>query len=175
MMPIPTPAPIEPSPAPTPSAIALPASVIPVSVMPLDWAMRSTISYSFVSCASVTRGGRASEVDSGEDGEDECLQGGDQDHLEDVERERHREGQGAQGREPEQHRQPAGHEQDQQVAGEDVGKESYGKRDQADEVRDHLDSEDRGLADRIHVLEAGRKPGAEVAEDTMRPDALKVV
>src|SRR5581483_11052522 len=31
--------------------------------------------------ASVTRGGRASEVDSGEDGEDECLQGGDQHHL----------------------------------------------------------------------------------------------
>ena len=36
MKPMPMPAPIEPSPAPTPSAIALPASVTPVSVTALD-------------------------------------------------------------------------------------------------------------------------------------------
>ena len=47
--------------------------------------------------------------------------------------------------EAEQHGQPTAHEQEQQVAGEDVGEESYRERDQAHEVRDHLDHEDAAL------------------------------
>src|SRR5215203_4141623 len=112
MMPMPTPAPIEPSPAPTPSAIAFPASVMPVSVIPLAWAMRSTMNelLRFLThrCL-VTRGGRASQVDSGEDREDEC------------QRERER----PQRSQPEEHREAAGHEQDQQVAGEDVREQTH--------------------------------------------------
>ena len=45
--------------------------------------------------------------------------------------------------EAEQHGQAAGHEQDDQVAGEDVGEESYGEREQPHEVREELEHEDR--------------------------------
>ena len=54
---------------------------------------------------------------------------------------------GAEGREAEQDGEPAAHEQEQQVAGEDVGEESHGERDEPHEVREHLDDEDQGLAD----------------------------
>ena len=49
----------------------------------------------------------------------------------------------AERRDPEQHGQPAAHEQDQQVAGEDVGEQSHRQRDDPHELRDHLDEEDR--------------------------------
>ena len=44
---------------------------------------------------------------------------------------------------PQQDDEAAGHEQDQQVAGEDVGEQSHGQRDDPDEVRDDLDHEQR--------------------------------
>ena len=47
------------------------------------------------------------------------------------------------GLEPEQHGEAAGHEQDDQVAGEDVGEETYGEREQAHDVRHELEDEER--------------------------------
>src|SRR4029079_2144487 len=86
MMPIPMPAPIEPRPAPTPSAIALPASVMPVSVtLWLAWAIGSN--RSMKSSFSVAFGGRPAEVDRGEHREDKRLQRGDQAKLQDEEEE----------------------------------------------------------------------------------------
>src|SRR5512132_1151788 len=77
MMPMPIPAPIEPSPAPTPSAIALPALVIPTAVVLLAaWAsgsIRSVIAAPFL----MSFGGRAADVDRGEDREDKRLKRGD--------------------------------------------------------------------------------------------------
>ena len=52
---------------------------------------------------------------------------------------RHRQREDAERREAEQHHEAAAHEQDQQVAGEDVGEQSHRQRDDPDEVRDHLD------------------------------------
>src|SRR5919106_5484897 len=96
MMPTPMPAPIEPSPAPTPRAIALPASVTPVSVTPwAAWAIgikRSIgvllLSYSFdiqTVCILMALRRCAADVDRGEGREDKGLQGGDQSQLEDEE------------------------------------------------------------------------------------------
>src|SRR5918996_5310290 len=120
MMPIPIPAPIEPSPAPTPSAIALPASVTPVSVTCAIGTSRS-MGTPFL----VTLGGRAADVDRSEDGEDKCLKRGHQAKLEDEEGKGDREGEGADRRQSEQDGQATAHEQQQKVAGEDVGEKPH--------------------------------------------------
>src|SRR5215217_5260777 len=124
MMPMPTPAPTAPRPPPTPRAIALPASD-PASA----WAKIETSRESTGSpLRSVMLGDGAAEVDGGQGGEDERLQRGDQPHLE--EEEDHAEGQRehAEELEAQQDGEPAGHEEDDQVAGEDVGEQSHGER-----------------------------------------------
>ncbi len=68
------------------------------------------------------------------------------------------------GGDPEQHGEATAHEEQQQVAGEDVGEESNGERDQAGEVRDRLDHEDEGLAERVHLLQPRRQPALEVGD-----------
>src|SRR5687768_3206124 len=87
MMPMPMPAPIEPRPAPTPSAIALPASVTPVSVTPCAacWAIGSNRSIEELLCPLVAFGNRPADVDRGQGGKDKCLQRGDKPQLEDEE------------------------------------------------------------------------------------------
>src|SRR4051794_29633207 len=89
----------------------------------------------------VLLGDGAAEVDRGEGGEDEGLQGGDQADLEEEEGHRHRPGDEAQHhraehRQVEEDDESAAHEEDQQVPREDVREESHGERDEPDEVRD---------------------------------------
>src|SRR3954462_4303611 len=156
MMPMPTPAPTAPRPPPTPSAIALPASA--PSSAAAKTVERIVASTGRVSFWLVVLGDGAAEVDGSQRGEDERLQRRDQADLEeeqdDPERERHP----AQRLEAEQHREPAGHEQDDQVAGEDVGEETYGEADQPHEVREEFEHEDEhghppGHAARYQALE----------------------
>src|SRR5947209_9806798 len=139
MNPTPMPGPIVPRPAPTPSAIALPAlRAMPSWAVWEAWARkwgRNEMS-TLCSLVSVMLGDGAAEVDGSQGGEDERLQRGDQDHLEDEEGDGDRQRDHAQGGQPEQDHQAAGHEQDQQVAGEDVGEQPHRQRDDAHEVRD---------------------------------------
>src|SRR3954454_9480000 len=76
--------------------------------------------FSFQSCCLVVRLHGAPEVDGGQGGEDEGLKRRHQAHLEDVEGDGGRDREPPEGRDAEQHREAAGHEEDQQVAGEDV-------------------------------------------------------
>src|SRR2546423_4349204 len=75
MKPTPTPGPTVPRPAPTPSAMAR----RPLAVASLLACARMERS---IVAPLVLLGDRAADVDRGEGGEDEGLQGGDQDHLE---------------------------------------------------------------------------------------------
>src|SRR5688572_27133864 len=97
MMPMPTPAPTAPRPPPTPRAIALPASA-PSSAAAKRLNMVRSRSTEVLLSRLVMLGDGAAEVDRGQGGEDERLQRGDQADLE--------------------------HEEDDQVAGEDVGEET---------------------------------------------------
>src|SRR5919198_973034 len=111
---MPTPAPAAPRPPPMPSAIARPA-FWPVA-SDAAWAMwvmtaRSTLTPWLVLC-----GDGAAEVDRGERGEDEGLQRRDKPDFEEEERDAGRDRDPAEGGDPEQDRQRAGHEQDDQVA-----------------------------------------------------------
>src|SRR5882672_10124178 len=110
-------------------------------------------------------GSGSAEVDSGKSREDEGLQGGNKADLEDEEEEGQREGEGAKRGDAEQDGEPATHEEQQQVAGEDVGEESHGERDQAGEVRNRLDDEDEALGKGVHLLQAGRQPTGQVLEE----------
>src|SRR3954453_579376 len=180
MKPTPTPGPMVPRPAPMPSAIALPA-LRPYSCGSAAWARvvtslmtdRSTVIVSLL----VLLGDRAAEVDRGKSGEDEGLQRCDQAHLEEEEGHGHRPGDEAEydraaDGEVEQHDEAAAHEEDQQVAGQDVREETNGEADEPDEVRDDLDEEDR---DRRRALDAGRHPRLQVPDDALGADALDVV
>src|SRR5215212_5101552 len=107
------PGPIVPRPAPTPRAIDL------IS-LPLPWAMTSSVVAVRLTVFLLVSGlDGAAEVDGSESGEDECLQAGDQHDLEDEEDAGDRKCEDAQGSEPQQRDHAAGHEEDQQVAGED--------------------------------------------------------
>src|SRR5918992_4552797 len=123
MMPTPMPAPIEPRPAPMPRAIDLrPSSV--------TWAMgsaMSAISDIEVLLSVPVGGGCLADVDGREGGEDEGLERRHQAYLEQEEDDRERQRQQAEGREAQQHGQSARHEREQQVAGQDVGEQSYGE------------------------------------------------
>src|SRR3954451_13165105 len=175
MKPTPMPGPIVPRPAPMPSAMALPA-LRPYSCGSAAWAIWVRIEMS-TACSLVLFGDGAAEVDRGEGGEDEGLQGGDEPDLEEEEGHRHHAGHQA-----EDHGQPDGHveqddeaaahEQDEEVAGEDVGEESDAQADEADEVRDDLDEEDRSLRE---ALDAGGDPARQVLHEPLGPDALDVV
>src|ERR687888_176890 len=168
MMPMPTPAPRAPSPPPTPRAIALPAAW-PSSTAPNR--LMIVASTEGVSFWLVMLGDRAAEVDGSQGGEDERLQGRDQADLEEEQDHAQRERDPAQHLEPEQHGEAAGHEQDDQVTGEDVGEKTYGERDQPHEVRDELEHEDeRGHA----AVHARRDQALHVADEALRTDALDV-
>src|SRR4051795_3497453 len=126
MKPTPMPGPIVPSPAPMPSAIALPA-LRPYASGSAAWAIwvmtdRSTVA------PLVLFGDGAAEVDRGQGGEDEGLQGGDEADLEEEEGHGHDAGDDAEDHgeadgDVQQHDEAAAHEQDEQVAGQDVGEE----------------------------------------------------
>src|SRR3954467_8118699 len=164
------PGPIVPRPAPTPSAIDLIA--LAVSWLPPAWARR-LVMVDMGSPLVAFGGRRAAEIDGCKRGEDERLQGRDQHDLEEVER--HRDDGGrhdAERGQAEQRHEAAGHEQDQQVAGEQVGEEPHRQRDDPDEVGDQLDHEDR---DAHAARRAGGDEGGEVAAHAVRPDALDVV
>src|SRR6476469_6297383 len=121
MMPMPTPAPTAPRPPPTPRAIALPASA--PSSTAAKTMVRRVASTGWTPSDLVGLGDGAADVDGRERGEDERLQRCDQADLEQEQRDAERQREHAEHLEAEQHRQPAGHEQDDQVAGEDVGEE----------------------------------------------------
>src|SRR3954451_8917866 len=171
MKPTPTPGPTVPRPAPTPSAIAR----SPLAVASLDpplWATMLVTSPRSTVAPLVLLGDRAAEIDRGESGEDEGLQRGHEAHFEEEEGHGHDDRDGAQRREPKQHDEAAGHEEDEQMPGEDVREESDAQRDDPDEVRDDLDCEDR---DARGTLDAGRDPRLQVADEALRADALVVV
>src|SRR3954447_3749127 len=176
MNPTPMPGPMVPRPAPMPRAIALPA-LRPYSAGSAAWAICVMTDRSTAIAPLVLGGHGAAEVDRGQGGEDEGLQRGHQAHLEEEEGDGHDPGDeaeddGAEDGQVEQHDQPAAHEEDEQVAGQDVGEESDAQADEADEVRDDLDEEDR---DARGALDAGGDPALEVLHETLGPDALDVV
>src|SRR5512133_1666063 len=176
MKPTPMPGPMVPGPAPMPSAMALPA-LRPYSCGSAAWAICVMRDRSTAIAPLVLGGHGAAEIDRGQCGEDEGLQGGHQADLEQEEGDGHRAGDEpeddrAEDGEVEQHDEPAAHEQDQQVAGEDVGEESDAQADEADEVRDDLDAEDR---DTRRPFDAGRDPALEVADEALGADAFHVV
>src|SRR4051812_46359435 len=124
MMPMPTPAPTAPSPPPTPSAMAFPS----LPLLADDWASskivlnRCSIDAPLVS-VPFRRG--LTEINGGEGGEDEGLQGGDQADLEDVDGDAERQGHDPDRDDAEQHDEGAGHEQDDQVPREDVREKTH--------------------------------------------------
>src|SRR6476659_5683409 len=134
MKPTPMPGPMVPRPAPIPRAIALPA-LRPYSWGSAAWAICVMTDRSTAIAPLVLGGHGAAEVDRGQGGEDE--EGDGHDAGDQAEHDRAEDGQ------VEQHDQPDAHEQDEQMAGEDVGEESDAQADEADEVRDDLDEEDR--------------------------------
>src|SRR3954447_19526687 len=143
MKPTPMPGPMVPRPAPMPSAMALPA-LRPYSCGSAAWAICVMTDRSTANAPLVLLGDGAAEIDRGQSGEDEGLQGGDQADLEQEEGDGHRAGDEAQDdraedRQVQQHDEAAAHEEDEQVAGEDVGEESDAQADEADELRDDLD------------------------------------
>src|SRR3954467_2099030 len=175
MKPTPMPGPIVPRPAPMPSAMALPA-FRPYSWGSAAWAMW-VISERSTACSLVLFGDGAAEVDRGEGGEDEGLKRRDEADLEQEEGDRHRarddaDDDGEADGDVQQDDEAAAHEEDEQVAGEDVGEETDAQADEADEVRDDLDDEDRPARRPLH---ARRDPTREVLAEALRADALDVV
>src|SRR3954453_11535509 len=124
------PGPMVPRPAPMPSAMDF-------SPSSLAWAMGPMRERTLTvrQCSLVTFGDRLAEVDAGKGGEDEGLQGRDQQDLEEEEDHGHDPGDHAQRGDAEEDDQPAAHEQDEQVAGQDVGEEPDGQGDDPDELR----------------------------------------
>src|SRR3954471_10947904 len=160
-----TPAPAAPSPPPRPSAIALPASD------PSCWANTRRVARS-TEAPLVVLGGGFAEVDGGQRREDERLQGRDQAYLEEEDREPERQGHDAQALDAQQDHEAAGHEQDDQVPGEDVGEKTDGEADEAHEVREQLqDEHDRPQPAR----DPGGNQALDVAHEALRADALDVV
>src|SRR4051794_15836302 len=171
MMPMPTPAPTAPRPPPTPRAIALPASA--PSSAAAKMRVRKVASTDGSPLELVVLGDRAAEVDGREGREDERLQGGHEAHLEEEDRDPRRDDHDAERLDAEQHGEPARHEQDDQVPGEDVGEKTDGERDQPHEVRQELQYEDERLHAR--VVDPRRDQALEIAPDPLGADALDVV
>src|SRR5260221_7412365 len=131
MIPMPTPAPTAPRPPPIP--IPSPAPT------PEDAANeRMCVSTSAQLLVCLVMSHRAADVDGGEGREDESLEGCHQSQLEQVHRDPEREREPAEEGQSEDHGQAAGHEQDDQVSGEDVGEQSHGQRQQPHEGGDDL-------------------------------------
>src|SRR3954451_17253614 len=167
MMPMPTPAPTAPRPPPTPTAMALPASEPSVAAAKMK--LRTMLKKFTPGLLLVGLGDRAAEVDRGQSGEDEGLQGGHETDLEQVEDEADRQQRDADSGDPEDHRQAAGHEQDDHVAGEHVGEESDGERKDPHQVRHDLQHEDEGRHEAVHT---GRDQALQVAQNALRADAF---
>src|SRR5947209_976181 len=110
MIPMPTPAPTAPRPPPIP---------IPRPAPTPDEAANGMRCASTVLCSFwLVMADRATEVDGRQCGEDEGLQRGHQTEFEEVHQDSDRQGEPAEEAEPEDDRQPAGHEQEDQVAGQ---------------------------------------------------------
>src|SRR5918996_5249589 len=172
IMPMPTPAPTAPRPPPTPRAIARPAAA---ALSSPAWARRVTTEKSRSTeslLCLVVLGDGAAEVDGSQRGEDERLKRRHQADLEEEQRDPERQREGAEELEAEDHRQAARHEEDDQVAGEDVGEETYGERDQPHEVRQRLEREHR---DGREPADARRDQRPQVAAEALGPNALDVV
>src|SRR5579875_2994758 len=173
-LPMPAPAPAAPPPAPTPRPMEPPALLMSVATLPrsgwkIDRKWRNSI-FGVAPCWLLVARDRVTEVDRGQDGEDESLQSGDQHGLEEVDGDPERDQQPLHPRVADEHAEFAAHERDQHVAGEQVGPEPDGQRDQAQEVGEHLDHEDHRL-DR--PVQTGGQEAAEEADDAVvRPVAL---
>src|SRR4051794_5457854 len=168
MTPMPGPAPAAPRPMPSASAIALPASTTSPVVSPTRLIIGSRLSIRWFSL--VFGLDRRADVDGGQGGEDERLDG-DHDHdLEDVEDERRR-----QTEEPPRRRvddeDESDHREDQDVAGQHVRVETDGQADQAHELRDDLDRDDQGKERPGHL----RDPRSEVLDRAVVTDPLDVL
>src|SRR3954454_4123793 len=155
------PGPMVPRPAPTPRAM-------PDRPFDVLWATRSGMNVRSTarSAPLVVGGGRAAEVDRGQGGEDEGLQGRYKPDFEDEEDDGDRQGDHAEGREAEQDDHAPAHEEDEQVAGEHVREEPDGQGDDPDELRDHLDEEDWELR---RTGDARGDPAREVALEALGP------
>src|SRR4051794_2457366 len=114
-------------------------------------------------------GDRAAEIDRGQGGEDERLEGRHETDLEQVEDQAEREQEDADAGESEQDRKAAGHEQDDQVPGEHVGEQTHGERDDPHHVRQQLEDEDEA---RHGAGDARGDEALEVAADALDADAL---
>src|SRR5579862_4825287 len=120
MIPMPTPAPSAPRPPPIP----IPRPALTPAAM---WRMGMN---TFELLGRSVMGDGAAEIDGGQSGEDEGLQRGDQAELEEVDGDPGREREPADPARADDHRQTPGHEQDDHVAGEYVGEEPHGERDE---------------------------------------------
>src|SRR3954465_8884075 len=163
MLPMPMPAPSAPRPTPMARPIALPAFV----TSPVVAAMRAeSIAVPF--CLVLRLDGRAN-VDGGQGGEDERLDGDDDHDLEEVEdrRDRHHE-HGQDERLEDEHQ--ADEREDQDVPGEHVREEPDGERDQAHELAEDLERHDQD-EQRLGRL---RDPALEVAARAVPADPLEV-
>src|SRR5215210_5847864 len=109
---MPTPAPAAPRPPPRPRAIALPASAAFCGEAAWARVVMTARSTGGLLCPLVLLGDGAAEVDRGERGEDEGLQGRDQADLEEEEDDARGEGDHAESHDPQQHDEGTGHEQD---------------------------------------------------------------
>src|SRR3954451_15693456 len=163
MMPMPTPAPAAPRPPPTPRAMDLPAfETSPSRAATIDVTVLMVAPWFLVGF-----GDGAAEVDGSQRGEAACLKCGDQADLEEEQRDAQRQRDPAQGGDAQQHGQRAAHEEDDQVAREDVLKQSNGERHQPHDVREQLEDEDE---DGHAAGDAGRDQALEVAEDALGAD-----
>src|ERR1041384_4724241 len=132
-VPMPMPAPSEPSPLPRPKPSALAA-------LPIE----PEVAASTIPCTSpslVRRLDRRADVDGGQGGEDECLDGDDDDHFEQVERDpdHKRDGDDDVEGDPAENEDQADRDQDQHVPGEHVGVETDTEADDAEDVRDRFE------------------------------------
>src|SRR6266516_6780341 len=152
-VPMPMPAPSEPRPMPRPKPSAC-AALIVLDVAASRW---STGSY------LVGRLDSRADVDGGQGGEDERLDGDDDHDLEDVEGDPDRQrddGDDPEGNPAEDEEQPD-RDEDQHVAGQHVRVEPDAEADHAEDVRDRLENRH----DRHHPLRnAGRHEALEVAQ-----------
>src|SRR3954451_9404732 len=109
-------------------------------------------------------GDRAAEVDGRQGGEDERLKRGHEAHLEEVDRPAERQQEHADRGGSEQDRQAAGHEEDDQVAGQHVREESDRQRDDPHQVREHLEGEDQ---QHHRAVDACRDQRLQIAADAL--------
>src|SRR5205085_7932078 len=160
-VPMPIPAPSEPRPMPRPKPSA--CAALMVSDVASRWSTGSSL---------VGRLDGRADVDGSQSGEDERLNGDDDHHFEEVERDTDRErddGDDPEGDPAQDEEQPDRH-QDQHVAGEHVRVEPDAEADHTEDVRDRL----QDGHDRHHPLRnAGGNEALEIGEAVVA-DSLDV-